>query len=49
MLSKMSESERQMPCDLSHMWNLNKTNTKTENTFINTENRLVVSRERGEE
>lgn len=47
MISKMSQTrERQMPHDLTYMWNVKNQNATKQNK-PNTEHRLVVARGRG--
>ena len=42
-------SERQIPCNFSHMWNLmNKINKRNRNRLIETENRLTAVRGEGD-
>ena len=44
-----SDGERQIPCDITFMWNLKQTeeNKQTKKELIDTENELVVARGRG--
>ena len=43
--SETSQTERQIPCDLTYMWNLKKPNQTKPKTpkLIDTENRLLVA------
>ena len=43
MLSEMSDRERQLPHDFTHMWKINK-----QNKHKDKENRLVVTRGKGD-
>ena len=48
-LSEMSERQRQIPYDITYIWNLNEQmNLSTEKKIIDMENRLVVAKGKGE-
>ena len=50
MLSEVSQNEKEIPCDITYIWNLIQGTKKlsTENKVMDLENRLVVAKGEGE-